>query len=402
VVVSSTVRDLRQGNRARVLRALLLKAETTRAQLTEASQLSPSTVTNVVRDLMEEGLVEEVGTVPSNGGRPITKLSPRPDGAHLLGVEVSEHGVRVEAFDLALRRVDLESREFDAREVRPAAVASALHSSIGTVLGRQPEMAATLVGVGLGVPGVVEVNGDGLEVIYAQNLGWEPIEVDTLLALDIPVFADNGAKALASAETWLGAAQDVAHSVVVLIGHGIGAGIITDGHLVRGVSGSAGEWGHTKIALGGPLCSCGARGCLEARVGGGAIVARWSEATGVPVDDEAEALRQLLDGAVQGDRHAQLIVEDVIETLGAGLANLVNLFNPEQLVVGGWAGLEIVRSHRPDLLASIRRGSLERPGNRFALETAQLGENAVALGAALLPLERLIEGTIPSRGGVRP
>lgn len=402
-----TSRDLRQHNRAFVLRHIVLHGETTRAELAASCGLSAATVTNVVGDLMRDGLVRETGLLPSEGGRPMARLGAVPEGAHVIGVDVGENGVTAELFDLLLNRVDRVFRKLATRTVSPERVTSALSDAVAILRKSHPGPAASLAGIGLGVPGIVDVTADGTTTIYAQSLGWDPIVVDQLFRLDdVPVYADNGAKTLATAESWFGAARGTRHAIVALVGRGLGAGVIAGGRILRGYASSAGEWGHTKVSVGGPACQCGGRGCLEAYVGGEAILRRWGAAQdgrdrtqarreGMQGVDEAR-LAHLLQAAAAGNTVAREVVTETVEILGMGLANLVNLFNPECIVVGGWVGLPLLQARRDELGQAIRRHALHRPGEQFQLEACVLGHDAVALGAALLPLDRLIEGDIPA------
>jgi predicted NBD/HSP70 family sugar kinase len=387
-----------------VLRKIVLDGETTRAVLAASCGLSAATVTNVVGELMRDGLVRETGLLPSEGGRPMSLLGVVPEGAHVIGVDVGENGVTAELFDLLLNRVDRVFRELATRTVSPERVTSALSDAVAILRKEHPGPAASLAGIGLGVPGIVDVTADGTTTVYAQSLGWDPIVVDQLFRLDdVPVYAENGAKTLATAESWFGAARGTGHAVVVLVGRGLGAGVIAGGRILRGYASSAGEWGHTKVSIGGPACQCGGRGCLEAYVGGEAILRRWGETQdrrngtrgGVQGTDETRLAHLLRDDAA-GDTVAREVLSETVEILGMGLANLVNLFNPKLIVVGGWVGLRLLQARRDELELAIRRHALRHPGEHFRLEACALGEDAVALGAALLPLDHMIEGDIPA------
>jgi len=395
VTRSATVRDLRRRNRARVLRDLLLAGESTRAALAESGALSTATMTNVISDLMAEGLVEEVGRIPSDGGRPIARLSPRGDSAYFLGADVGEQGVTVELFDLRFRRVDRAAVRVRRSELGPDSIRHAIDDAISALRERHPVAARSIVGLGAGLPGAVRASAGGPPVVDVQTLGWTPIELGALIGGDLAIFAENGAKTMAMAEAWHGAASQTSHSVSVLIGRGLGAGIIHDGRLLRGVAGSAGEWGHTKVAVRGRRCGCGSRGCLEAYVGGASIIERWAEAGAtVTTNDEGE-LTRLLDEAAAGDARAEQVVADTVEILGIGLGSLVNALNPEVVVIGGWVGSALADTHGAALAEHMRSNSLIRPAADMRLEPSRLGLDAVAFGAALLPLEELIEGRLP-------
>jgi predicted NBD/HSP70 family sugar kinase len=393
----TTTRDLRKHNRSRVLRAIVRDGETTRGQLASSIGLSLATVTNVVGDLTNEGLVQETGMLPSEGGRPTVTLSARAEGAYFIGADVGEHGVTVELFDLALEPVVSVFHDLASHSNTPADISDALAAAIDEVI--EKAGVDTIYGVGLGVPGIVEATGDPLHpessreiTIYAQSLNWPATRLDAIYGrTDLPIFADNGAKTLATAESWFGAARDINDGLVALLGRGVGLGIVSGGRVLRGAASSAGEWGHTKISIGGPICNCGSRGCLEAYVGGAGIARRWREAGATPSVNEERALGELLECARAGDIVATRVLDETIEILGLGLSNLVNLFNPERIVLGGWAGLALAEDMFSQISAATRQTSLDRPGGQFDLVPAKLGRDAIALGAALLAVESLIQ-----------
>lgn len=396
---TSTVVGLRRINRTRVLRRLVFDPDAnSRPALVAATGLSASKITQVVRQLIDQGLVQEHGTVPSNGGRPIVELSPRPAGAHVIGAEVSEHDVTVELFDLSLQRVAHQDRQLGGSVADPHHVTRALCESVASVLADLDEARRdTVIGIGLALPGLVEPDADGGPMLHADQLGWEPIRLSSLFSADLPVYADNGARALAAAETDVGGARNTQEAAVVLIGHGVGAALVSHGRLLRGRSNSAGEWGHTKVMLGGPECSCGARGCLEALIGGGALARQWGGLADDRDASERDVIADLLAADRAGDPGARDIVDDAIAALGVGLANLVNLHNPERIVIGGWAGAALLAARRSDLEAATKANSLARPYQGVSLQPAQLGMDAVPLGAALLPLSHFINDTLTTR-----
>jgi predicted NBD/HSP70 family sugar kinase len=205
------------------------------------------------------------------------------------------------------------------------------------------------------------------------------------------VCVENGAKTQGQAEMWFGAGRGARHAVIALIGSGIGATVITDGTTYRGATSSAGEWGHTTLTYGGRLCRCGAQGCLEAYVGAEGVLDRYRLAGGPDArsdDDEAEFIALL--GAVGSSEVAAKVVEDTIGYLGAGFANLVNLVNPERIVLGGWSGLLLGERYLPELREAVGKHALHRPYEQVTIELCELGRDAVALGAATLPVLRLL------------
>jgi predicted NBD/HSP70 family sugar kinase len=387
-VESITVTTMRQRNRAGALQMIIRERQTTRADLARQCGLSAASAANIVAELMADGLVEEIGTVSSHGGRPIAVIAPRADGAYAIGADVGERGVAVELFDLSLGMVDREFRggrhdeSFDDIEADLRGAITALRS-------RNASLWPKVLGVGLGLPGLVETDPDGEQTLYAQSNGWAPHPIARDLGGDLPVFAENGAKTQARAELWFGAARGVQHAIIPLLGRGVGLGVVTDGQLYRGAFSSATEWGHTKIRYGGELCRCGDRGCLEAYVGADALLDRW-RSTGATFEGTGwQALGSLLDSAVT-DATATSIVDDAIEALGAGLGSIINLTNPQRVVVGGWVGIRLFERYAERIHDATRRNCLARLADQFELVSATFGGDTVALGSALMPIEALI------------
>lgn len=389
IAAPATVSGVRQRNRTQALRSIILSGQTSRAELARESGLSVASVTNLVSELISEGLIVEAGSIASSGGRPVTLLAPNPSGAYFLGADVGERGVAVELFDLSMTRIDREFR--GGHEGEPIeAIATDLDEALDALRERNPDAWPRLVGIGLGLPGIVEHDDDGRQVLYAQSLGWPAVPVDELVTQGIPIFAENGAKTQAMAELWDGAARGVSEALVVLLGRGVGLGIVTDGELAHGLTSSAGEWGHVKIVRGGKLCRCGGRGCVEAYIGADAILESWREAGGVFEGSGWRAIGELLDADKAGDPVAVAVVAELVATLGSALGGLVNLTNPERVVIGGWVGLRLMETLAERVEEATRAEALARPGSQFELLACRFGGDTVALGAAMMPLEALL------------
>jgi predicted NBD/HSP70 family sugar kinase len=396
-LVRATNRSVRLRNRAALLTKLFLDGPLTRQDLVRSTGLSQPAVSNVVSDLIEEGLVAEAGAAESDGGRPSMMLRMAPRFAFVVGVDVGETRVRVELFDFAMTLLASVEYPLDPARTEPAEVAGHVLTGIDAVTGEAGVAPADVLGVGIGVSGVV-TQGEHA-VVDAQALGWDRVPLEQLIATgtDLPLHIDNGAKTLGQAEMWFGAGRGARHAVFALVGSGVGAAVVTGGVTYRGASSSAGEWGHTTLVYGGRPCRCGARGCLEAYVGAEAIIDRYREARGgrpVPGEDEESQLTALLDAAATTET-ARRVLDETAAYLGAGVANLINLFNPERVVLGGWAAMAL-----GDLLPAIReaagRQALRQPYEQASIELCRLGVDAVALGAATLPIARFL-----ADGGLR-
>lgn len=412
-----TVRDLRRGNRARVLQRLYFDGPLSRQELGPATGLSSGSISNVVAELAAEGLLQEAGIVDSDGGRPRTLLRVAPDGGLLVGIDIGETRVRVELFDLSLTELARTERLLAQHGYDVERIVAHVRTGVADVLRDAGADPHRLLGIGVGVPGIIEREGpegpDGKRtaVVHGQTIGWQAVPFEQLLreAVDVPpevpLFIDNGAKTLGRAEMWFGGGRGAGAAAIALIGSGVGACVDHGDILAEDRTSLALEWGHTTVQLRGRRCRCNSIGCLEAYAGAEALRERWREAGGpLPEDaDDETALAALLaaayppPGGPAPDQVALSLLDETAECLGAALADLVNLFLPERILLGGWAGLLL----GPHLLPEIRRYAneyaLRHAAARTTIEMGRLGPDAVTVGAATLPLADFL-----TRGGSRP
>jgi predicted NBD/HSP70 family sugar kinase len=390
----TTVRDLRRHNRSLLLSKLYFDGPLSRHELSQLTGLSAATVSNVTGELSDERLIIEAGLVESDGGRPRVLLRVDPGYGHVVGVDIGETGVKVELFDLAMTRLGAVDHPLPSVTSDPAAVVDQVTSGLWEVLSQAGVGAASVLGVGIGVPGTVE-QGDRV-LVHAPTVGWDAVALEELLragGIDLPLYIDNGAKTQGQGEMWFGGGRGAKHAVIVLMGSGVGAAVVTDGVTYRGSTSSAGEWGHTTIVYGGQECRCGSHGCLEAYIGAAAILERYRKARGgrpAPGDDEQAQLAAVVEAADKSKAAAR-VLEDTAGYLGAGLANLINLFNPERIVVGGWAGLAVGEGQLGKIREVTAAHALSHPFGQTSIELGLLGADAVAIGAATLPVAALLE-----------
>jgi predicted NBD/HSP70 family sugar kinase len=392
-----TVRDLRRDNQAVLLWALFSRQPCSRQELSDATGLSVASVSNVIRDLITDGIVTEAGSVDSDGGRPRVLLRMNPGYGHLVGVDVGETRVRVEMFDLTMTVQAKADYPLDPREHGVDVVVDRISAGVAHVLDVADADPADVIGAGVAVPGVVEqgsIDQGGEVLVHGQTYGWDAVPLERLLrpAAPFPLYIDNGAKTMGQAELWFGAGRGVRQAAVCLIGSGLGASIITGPSGRRGESSTSVEWGHTTIKLGGRPCRCGSDGCLEAYVGAEAILDRY----GIPLPgaDQESALAALIDAA---DARAAEVLRETALYLGAGLANLINLFGPDRVILGGWAGLLLGERWLPDIRDSAREHALTHRFAQTSIQLGGLGPDAVALGAATLPMMHFLNGTLALR-----
>jgi predicted NBD/HSP70 family sugar kinase len=384
----TTVRDMRRANRSVLLTRLYRDGPLSRHDLVQSTALSQASVSNLAGELLDEGLVEEAGQVESDGGRPRVLLRVAPEFGYVIGADVGETRVQVELFDMSMTARAKADYSLDSPAPQPADVVSRVLDGVQTVIAQAGVDPARVLGVGVAVSGVVERAG----VVHAQTLGWVAVPLGAMLVAgtDLPIHIDNGAKTLGQAEMWFGAGRGARHAVIALVGSGVGAAVVADGVSYRGSRSSAGEWGHTTIVYGGRRCRCGARGCLEAYVGAEAVLDRYRQAnhgrTAQGVDEES-AISALIQTP---SKTATKVLTETVGYLGAGFATLINLFNPERIVLGGWTGLALGERFMPEIRRATAEHALRQPFEQTSIVLCELGQDAVALGAATLPVAELL------------
>jgi predicted NBD/HSP70 family sugar kinase len=348
-----------------------------RSEIARRLDLSPATVTQLTRELMGHGMLEELDLKPSRGGRPAVRLGLVGSAGRALGVKVTaDHLVLVDV------RLDGEVLGSWERPFDPSAP-DALDSLAGAISSVVAESSADertppLLGIGVGVPGSVDDQAAG--TVNAPTLGWQAMAVGDWLRrrLELPVLVENDVNALAAAERLYGRGRTHRDFLVVTIGRGVGAAIVADGRVYRGARGGAGEFGHLPVDPGGPVCGCGARGCLEAYVGAAGLLAA-ARAKNVHLD-----LPALGRAAAGGDAGAREVFAEAGAILGRATAGLINVVDPEVVVVLG-EGTADWPLWRASFDAALRAQLY--PGRRdISVEVESWDDTSWAQGAAALVL----------------
>ncbi|MER5774225.1 ROK family transcriptional regulator [Streptomyces sp. NPDC002039] len=393
-----TAQDIRRRNRFDALRCVFAAAgPVSRQEIAAATGLSFATVANLVAELLEAGVLAEAGHEDSKGGRPRARLAVNAERGTLIGIDVAETSVQVELFDLALTVLRSVRLPLPQADVRPQDVVEAIVAGVEDLTDTAGS-SARILGAGVSVPGHVEREG-GVSV-FSPYWSWRDVPLRSLLAerLPMPLYLDNPLKAGTVAEMWFGAGREVDDLVVVTLRAGVGAGIAIDGALYRGTTNSAGEWGHTCLVPGGRECRCGRRGCVEAYVSTRGIartVRELDESSPLldaDEDTDGEAVvAKVARASAEGDAVAAETVTRTAHYLGTAAADLLNLFNPQALVLGG----PVAERLGEPLLRQTRDVIAEHalPATLQAL-TCRLGtvaDNPVTLGAATFALEGFLD-----------
>lgn len=372
------VQSMRQANRQLVLAAIRASDFTSRTEVARLTSLAKPTVGAIVEELLSEGLVEEAGLDGETGGvgRKAKLLRFNNLSSAYLGVEFGVGRVRIAVADALgkIRTTIDESVNTHTPELAFQATVVLIKSALRRV--RVPMNRVNAIGVTL--PGIIDQkNGSCL---LAPSLGWKdtPLRGYFESKFRKPTVLQNIKDAGAAAEGHLGAAQSVENYLWLYLGSGVGAGVVIEGRPFFGSHGFSGEIGHCRVCeTDGELCQCGRRGCLETIASGPAIL-RWLRKQGCPLDEDA-AYR----AALAGQSPARDAIERAGRSLGIGLSYLVNLFNPELVILGGSVALS-----GPLLLSSTESSLMEHSlmTNQVSLVLSELDETGVLSGAILLAM----------------
>jgi predicted NBD/HSP70 family sugar kinase len=386
--------EVRRHNLGLVLERVHLQGELSRSELTASTGLNRSTIADLIGELTARGLVDERdGSASAGPGRPSAMVRPRPEGAVVLAIELSVDSIAAATVGLGGHvysriRVARPRGRFSPEETVQDVVELAR-----PILGSLPAD-HVFAGVGAAVVGIVR-RSDGF-VHLAPNLGWREIPLGAMLARELgvsePVLVANDADLGALAEHRR-VHPDADHVIYVAGEVGIGIGVIVDGKPLLGSAGYAGEAGHTLINPGGLTCRCGAVGCWETEAGEAALLRGAGlrrQATGLGFVDG------LVGRARAGDSTTLGAIDEVGRWLGLGIANLVNLFNPELVVLGGLYHRLFPFLESP-VSEAIKLRALSAPGEAAEIVASGLGADAALIGAAELVLTNAIED--PGRAG---
>ncbi|MCP4686964.1 MAG: ROK family transcriptional regulator [Desulfobacterales bacterium] len=334
------VRNLmRAMNRAAILDAIRTAGMISRGDLAQATGFSRASVTGLTADLIKEKLIIEKKAGDYQGGRRPMLLSLNPDGAYVVGVnmtiaEISVVIINFEARVLASHDLPLDS---GARTVEE--IADHIVRAVQACMWEASFSKDQISGVGLGIPGLVNTGGGVIR--FLPNLGWENVNLRDLVRekLQHPVFIDNSSNTLAIAEQWFGQGRGVDNFLVITIENGVGLGCVINGRPYRGWEGVAGEFGHLTIDASGPPCRCGKTGCVEAYAGNISILrdARKSAREGGwrPADPDNVTYDDVLEAARGGVGELQEIFALAGRMLGVGVSHLITLYNPEKIIITG-------------------------------------------------------------------
>jgi glucokinase-like ROK family protein len=389
---------VRRVNKSLVLNTLRLHAPISRAEVADRTGLNRSTVTHIVNALIEAGLVSEQPFDRNTVGRPSIALTLRPEGGAVIGVEIGVDFISVlltNFISQPLWRVWIDTDPACSQSDILAKTEEAIDQAILISRDRQLRM----IGIGVGIPGLVDMQKG--ELIFAPNLRWRNLPLGNRWAkrFNLPVYVENEANLAALGEYYFGIARNVENFIYLSSGIGLGGGILVSGHLFRGGHGFAGEIGHMQRDPNGELCACGRIGCWETQVGPRAVLQRIKKVLqdspalprpdGVTEDLKGLTFRKVVNAALNGDPLCLHSIEEAAYHLAVGIADLVNIFNPELVVIGG-----ALSQAQPILQAVIEKtvfsNTLSPSVDQLKIEFSERGKDACVYGAIAIVLDDIL------------
>ncbi|WP_221567080.1 ROK family transcriptional regulator [Alkalihalobacillus sp. TS-13] len=394
-----TFQLMKSINRSAILNMVREKGPISRAEIAKQTSLTPPTVSNIVKELIESKFVIETTQGTSQGGRKPTLLEINADQFFMIGIDVGRYKMNFVVSNLFGDLKDtavLQIKEHPTKEE----IINTMKKGIRTLLEPERNDPKKFIGIGVGMHGIVDVE-KGISLFAPSFQLYDiPIKSELEKEFEMLIKVENDARTMTLGESWFGNGNIEDNLVGVNVGHGIGAGIMINGRLFHGDSDIAGEIGHVTIDLSGPKCTCGNYGCLQTLAGGPAIADRAKKElkTGKAsrilnlVDNDLEKVdgKVVYEAARSGDEFSIELLNQTGRYLGIGLINLIHTLNPERIIIGG--GVSRAGDFLMDgIKETIHSRGLTKKAKETPIVLSKLGENASAFGSCVLILEEFFK-----------
>jgi predicted NBD/HSP70 family sugar kinase len=394
---------LKRESRKEALKRLILtlmhgEGAVSQTRIVERTSIRPGTAQILIEELLQGKLIRVSGEGKSKGGRKPTLLEINPDACWTIGMDLDEERIFAGLVDLKgsiIRQASRTRCRFLSQEDFLGKITEVIRE-----LTAQVPPAVPLLGVGMGIPGFVDrAKGVAVQCSYYEWMRDMPVKALLEKELHVPFLIENDTVAATLGEKWFGTGRGIGNFLYIDLGETVGMGIVIDGRLYTGATGNAGELGHMVIQRDGPLCICGNEGCLEAigsgmalrreardRVGKGVITAIGGVSQGV----NEISLEAIIEAADAGDKVAHKLIQDMGESLGIAISNVVNILNPELVILGGslMGAREIVTEV---ISKSIRSHCLSPISAAVRVAASELAEKSGILGASTLISQRFFD-----------
>lgn len=378
---------VKKGNKSLVLDKIKYNSPISRASVASQVGLNKGTVSSLVNDLLEEHLIYESGPGESSGGRRPVMLLFNEKAGYSIGIDLGVNYLLGVLTDLngnihTEKQITFKNLNYEEIEIK-------LFETIEYLLKSTPESPHGVIGIGVGVPGIVDKDDN---ILLAPNLNWRNINLKEVLEerYNLPIIIENEANAGAYGEKNFGAGKDFENVIYVSAGIGIGVGLILNDSLYKGSNGFSGELGHMTIQAGGAKCRCGNEGCWELYASEQALI-RQAENLDIPSDmQDLEGLVKLADS---GNDEIIALFEQTGDYLGIGINNIINIFNPQQVIIGNRLAYS-EKWLKDSLNKRISNQALWFQQNDLQIDFSELSTRSTALGVAAFSIENFLSVSI--------
>ncbi len=373
---------IKKINTSIVLECVIKHAPLSRAGISEKTGLNKATVSSLVQDLIDSHLVLEIGPGESSGGRKPLMLLFNEQAGYAIGIDLGVNYLKGVLTDLGGNVVKDVHQAIKRGAASSDIHLDALTACIEELAAGAPDSPYGVVGIGVGVPGIVDDEGT---ILFAPNMKWRQVELKKALEqrFELPVTIDNEANAGAQGEQKFGAGRGIRNQIYVSAGIGIGTGIILNKELFKGTSGFSGELGHLSIQFDGKPCSCGNRGCWELYASENALLEQAAELG-------YDSLEDLLEAAANGEEAVRELFRGIGDYLGVGIANIVNVFNPDVVIIGNRMS-KAAEWLLPSIQETVDRRTLSYHRERMRILFAELQEQSAVRGASYYAIREFLD-----------
>lgn len=378
--------------RRQIIRELYFARILSCAELSLRINKSLPLTTKMLNELIKEGSVDEIGYAASTGGRRPAMYSLKKNNFYIVSVAMDQFVTRIAIMDVENNPVT-KVEKIELPLTKDPQSLELLAERINTVIKKSGVPKSKIAGVGMGMPGFVDVR-KGVNYSFLE-VGNGSISEYLSERVQLPVFIDNDSSLIALAELRFGAARGSQNAMIVNIGWGIGLGMVLNGELFRGHNGFASEFSHIPLFSNGKLCSCGKRGCLETessllvvieKARKGLIQGKVTVATDLPEDHVEQSLGSIIKAALNGDQYAIELISEAGYNIGRGVAILIHILNPKEIILSG-RGSSVGKILHAPIQQAINEHCIPKLSAHTVIQISELGYEAELIGAAALVME---------------
>lgn len=377
---------IKKINTNAILNVIRINEPVSRAEIAKVLSLNPATVSSNVLDLLELGLIRELGSGDSSGGRKPIMLELDYDNVYVMGVHTELTHVNIGVVDLKGQIIDKRIYPYDVvADDKGKAVLNSVIAGIDDMLKTTKVDKEKIIGIGVGLHGLVDSTAG--ESVFAPAFHWHHLAIGDMLSekYGIPIIVDNDVRVMALGEKWFGRAQRCENFILINVGEGIGGALFINGKLYSGKAFGAGEVGHIKVTHKQLHCECGNMGCLTMIASEEAIINSVKESECI----EGEVtLDKIIDCANKGDTEALSILKNAGDYIGTGVGILINIINPETIILTGTV-LKAKEHLFDNIIEGAKKSSIIDNFAKTTIDVSAIEEDLGVVGASTLIIENL-------------